>query len=56
MGLMDILQQYRDSAASSDSNEIHEHFDEVVQAAPTAVVGQGVADAFRSDATPSSGK
>lgn len=56
MGLMDILQQYRDSTPSSDSNEIHEHFDKVVQAAPTAVVGQGVADAFRSDATPEFGQ
>ena len=56
MGLMDILKQYGASAPSSASDDIHQHFDNVVQAAPTAVVGQGVADAFRSDATPEFGQ
>jgi len=56
MGLMDILQRYTNGAASADSNEVHQHFEKVALAAPTAVVGQGVADAFRSDATPEFGQ
>jgi hypothetical protein len=55
MGLMDILQQYTNTGPR-DLNSIHAHFDEVAQAAPTAVVGQGVADAFRSDDTPPFGQ
>jgi hypothetical protein len=56
MGLMDILQQYTSNAGTSDSNSVHAHFDEVAGATPTAVVGQGVADAFRSDNTPPFGQ
>lgn len=56
MGLMDILQQYSKGAANSASSEVDQHFEQVAQAAPTAVVGQGVADAFRSDATPEFGQ
>jgi hypothetical protein len=56
MGLMDILQQYAGQAAGSDSNSVHAHFDEVAQAAPTPVLGQGVADAFRADSTPPFGQ
>ena len=56
MGLMDILQQYTSNNAPSDPNSVHAHFDEVAQAAPTAVVGQGVADAFRADSTPPFGQ
>jgi hypothetical protein len=56
MGLMDILQQYTNNTGTSDSNSVHAHFDEVAGAAPTEVVGQGVADAFRSDNTPPFGQ
>jgi len=56
MGLIDVLQRYANGAASADFNEVHQHFEEVAQTAPTAVVGQGVADVFRSDATPEFGQ
>ena len=50
MSLMDILNQY---AASNKVNpNVTDHFDEVVRHAPAETVGQGVADAFRADATP----
>ena len=47
MGLMHILQQY---AARPTSTE--QDFDEVVGQVPREVLGEGVAQAFRSDATP----
>ena len=56
MGLMDILQQYTNPPAISSPNIAHEHFDEVARAAPPEIVGQGVADAFRSDSTPPFGE
>jgi len=52
MGLMDILQQYIGGTPIGGTNSAHEHFDEVARAAPPEVLGQGVADAFRSDRTP----
>jgi hypothetical protein len=56
MGLMDILQQYTNSTAVSNSNTAHEHFDEVARTAPPEILGQGVADAFRADNTPPFGE
>ncbi len=56
MGLMDILQQYTNSSAVSNSTVAHEHFDEVARAAPPDILGQGVADAFRADNTPPFGE
>ena len=56
MGLMDILQQYANTTAAPNTQIAHEHFDEVSRAAPPAVLGQGVADAFRADSTPSFGE
>jgi hypothetical protein len=47
MGLMDILQQY---AARPTSTE--QDFDEVATQVPQEVLGDGVAQAFRSDQTP----
>jgi hypothetical protein len=47
MGLMDILQQY---AARPTSTE--QDFDEIAGQIPREVLGEGVAHAFRSDATP----
>jgi hypothetical protein len=55
MGLMDILQQYSNSAATTSQNAAHEHFEEVARTAPPSVLGQGLADAFRADSTPSFG-
>jgi len=54
MGLMDILQQYT-SGRASEAGMAPEHFDQVAGSAPPEVLGQGVADAFRSDSTPSFG-
>jgi len=56
MGLMDILQQYARTTAVPDGSVVHDHFDEVARAAPAETVGQGVADAFRADSTPSFGQ
>jgi hypothetical protein len=47
MGLMDILQQYAARPTSTEKD-----FDEVVPQVPAEVVGDGLAHAFRSDATP----
>ena len=55
MGLMDILQQYSNLGAAP-SPYAHDHFDEVARTAPPDVLGQGVADAFRSDQTPAFGE
>lgn len=56
MGLMDILQQYANTTVAPSTQIAHEHFDEVSRAAPPGVLGQGVADAFRADSTPSFGE
>ena len=55
MGLMDILQQYSGGATLRDPQAAHTDFDQVSGAAPADILGQGVADAFRSDSTPSFG-
>lgn len=55
MGLMDILQQYA-GAAGANPDAARQHFDEVARTAPPNIVGQGVADAFRADSTPSFGE
>ena len=52
MGLMDILQQYANNIAGSTPSNAQAHFDKVSTAAPPEILGQGVADAFRSDSTP----
>lgn len=56
MGLMDTLRQYANPAAAVDSQATTEHFDQVARSAPSDVVGQGVADAFKSDNTPPFGE
>lgn len=55
MSLMDILQQYAGGSGTPNSKTIDDHFDAVAETAPTKVVGQGVADAFRAENTPSFG-
>jgi len=51
---MDILHQYTTNAGVSANAD--QHFDEVARQAPPDVLGQGVADAFRNDQTPSFGE
>ena len=55
MGLMDILQQYANRGAAADPNAVS-HFDEVARNVPADSVGNGVAEAFRSDQTPPFGQ
>ena len=47
MGIMDILQQY--AARATDT---HQDFDEVARQVPPEVLGDGIAQAMRSDRTP----
>jgi len=56
MSLIDILRQYAEAPHTVDANATHDHFDQVAQAAPPEVVGQGVADAFKSNKTPAFGE
>ena len=56
MGLMDILQHYANPGATGDANAAPGHFDEVARSAPAEAVGNGVAEAFRSDSTPPFGQ
>ena len=51
MGLMDVLGQYV-NPSNSASPQAAEDFGRVAQEAPPEAVSQGLADAFRSDATP----
>jgi len=55
MGLMDILQHYANPATAANANP-HEHYEEVARSAPPEVLGQSVADAFRSERTPPFGE
>lgn len=55
MGLMDILNQYVNPSAAPNSN-VNEHFDQVAQQASPADLGQGIAAALRSNATPAFGQ
>ena len=61
MGLLDqlsgVLQQYTSGASGSQAPaDVHEHFDQVAQAAPQGLVAEGLAAAFRSDQTPAFGQ
>ena len=51
MGILDILQQYADPARVQP-DQVNAHFDQVAQQASPQDLGRGVAEAFRSDATP----
>ena len=55
MGLLDILQQYTDPARAP-TDRVDEHFDEVARQSDPRDLGNGVAAAFRSDATPPFGQ
>ena len=56
MGILDILQQYANPSAAAQTGNVHEHFDQVAQQASPQDLGNGVAAAFRSDATPPFGQ
>ena len=55
MGLLDILKQYADPAGI-EPDRVGGHFDEVAQQSNPNDLGNGVAAAFRSDATPPFGQ
>lgn len=51
-----LLQKYMGGNASSDPNEAVDHFHQVAQSASPDDISQGLAAAFRSDATPPFGQ
>ena len=51
MGILDILQQYTDPARAP-TEHVNDHFDQVARESSPQDLGNGVAAAFRSDATP----
>lgn len=55
MGILDILKQYADPA-SARTGDVADHFDQVAQQSSQQDLGNGVAAAFRSDATPPFGQ
>ena len=55
MSLLDILQQYAGGRAPEGA-DVRAHFDQVAQQTPPQVLGNGIAEAFRSDATPPMGQ
>jgi hypothetical protein len=55
MGILDILQQYTDPARAP-TDRVNDHFDEVARQSDPSQLGNGVAAAFRSDATPPFGQ
>jgi hypothetical protein len=55
MGILDILQQYSDPARAP-TDRAEEHFDQVARQSSPQDLGNGVAAAFRSDATPPFGQ
>lgn len=55
MGILDILQQYSDPARAP-TDRVDQHFDEVARQTSPQDLGNGLAAAFRSDATPPFGQ
>ncbi|MGZ8993214.1 MAG: hypothetical protein ACXW16_04290, partial [Burkholderiaceae bacterium] len=51
MNVMDILKQYAERPTDTETD-----FDEVARQVPPDVLGSGIAQAFRSDQTPSFGE
>jgi len=56
MGFMDILKQYAGGPAENAAASAPAHFDQVARTAPPAVVGSGLAEAFRAEETPPFGE
>jgi hypothetical protein len=56
--LGNMLKQYTTTggAAAQPAPDVHAHFDQVAQAAPTSVIAEGLAAAFNSDRTPAFGQ
>jgi len=51
--LGNMLKQYTSGgAAAQPAPDVHAHFDQAVQAAPTSVIAEGLTAAFNSDKTP----
>jgi hypothetical protein len=52
-----LLKQYTSGsgAAVAPAPDVHAHFDQVVEAAPTSTIAEGLAAAFRSEQTPAFG-
>jgi hypothetical protein len=51
-----ILDKYKNADPSQISQDIHQHFDAVTQAAPQSSLAQGITAAFNSDQTPAFGQ
>ena len=52
-----LLKQYTSGgAAAAPAPDVHAHFDQVAQAAPSGVIAEGLAAAFRSNQTPAFGQ
>ena len=51
-----ILEKYTNADPSQASQDVHQHFDAVAQAAPQSSLAQGLAAAFNSDQTPAFGQ
>ncbi len=61
MGLFDqlgsVLEQYANNSGSGEVNaNVHDHFDQVAQAAPSTALADGLSAAFRSNSTPDFGQ
>jgi hypothetical protein len=58
----DLLTRYTGGASAGAATgaapapDVHQHFDQVAAAAPTSVIAEGLAAAFRSDQTPAFGQ
>jgi len=52
-----LLKEYTSSgAAAAPAPDVHAHFDQVAQAAPSSIIADGLAAAFRSNQTPAFGQ
>jgi hypothetical protein len=52
-----LLKQYTSGgAAAQPAPDVHAHFDEVAQAAPSSSIAEGLSAAFKSDKTPAFGE
>lgn len=51
-----ILDKYKNADPSQISQDIHQHFDAVTQAAPQSTLASGITAAFNSDQTPAFGQ
>ena len=51
-----ILQKYTNVDPSQASQDVHQHFEAVAQAAPQDVLAQGISAAFQSNQTPAFGQ